>query len=206
MTPFSLANPRMLQVELSGQNILARAGSMVAYEGQIKFDKAILGGEGVFGALKRKATGEGVALMTTSGKGTVYFAVDAAEVMILPLQNEKIFVESSVLLALDGGLKTNTAFAGLRGATTGQGLFTTTVEGTGNVAIMSHGTPIELEVGPSFPLHVDPDAFLGYTGNLQQEFIFDINWKTFAGQGSGESFQLRFTGTGTVYIQPNERK
>ena len=206
MTPFTLPNPRMLQVELSGQNILARAGAMVAYEGQIKFDKAILGGEGVFGALKRRATGEGVALMTTSGKGTVYFAVDAAEVMVIPLQNEKIFVESSVLLALDGGLKTNTAFAGLRGATTGQGLFTTTVEGQGNVAVMSHGTPIQLEVGPNFPLHVDPDAFLGYTGNLRQEFVFDVNWKSFVGQDSGESFQLKFSGTGTVYIQPNERK
>ena len=206
MTPFSLPNPRMLQVELSGQSILARAGAMVAYDGQIKFDKAILGGEGVFGALKRKATGEGIALMTTSGKGNVYFAVGAAEVMIIPLQHEKIFVESSVLLALDGGLKTNTAFAGLRGATTGQGLFTTTVEGSGNVAIMSHGTPIQLEVGPSFPLHVDPDAFLGYTGNLRQEFVFDINWKSFVGQDSGESFQLKFTGQGTVYIQPNERK
>ena len=196
----------MLQVELSGQNIMARAGAMVAYEGQIKFDKAILGGEGVFGALKRRATGEGVALMTTSGTGKVYFAVDAAEVMVIALQNEKIFVESSVLLALDGGLKTNTAFAGLRGATTGQGLFTTTVEGSGNVAIMSHGTPIQLEVGPNFPLHVDPDAFLGYTGNLRQEFIFDVNWKSFVGQDSGESFQLKFSGTGTVYIQPNERK
>ena len=126
--------------------------------------------------------------------------------MILPLQNEKLWVESSSLLALDSGLKTNTVFAGLRGASTGQGLFTTTVEGTGHVALLSHGTPLELEVGPSFPLFVDPDAFLGYSGQLTQEFIFDVNWKTFVGQGSGESFQLKFSGQGTVYIQPNERK
>lgn len=206
MTPFSLQNSRLLKVELSGQSLLARAGSMVAYDGQIKFDKAILGGEGVFGTLKRKATGEGIALMTTSGNGTVYFAQNAAEILILPLQGEKIWVESSVLLALDSGLKTNTVFAGLRGASSGQGLFTTTVEGTGSVAILSHGTPLELEVGPSFPLYVDPDAFLGYSGQLTQEFIFDVNWKTFIGQGSGESFQLKFSGQGRVFIQPNERK
>lgn len=206
MTPFQLENSRLLKVQLSGGNILSRAGSMVAYEGQVKFDKAILGGEGVFGALKRKATGEGMALMTASGNGTVYFAQNAAEILILPLQNEKIWVESNTLLAYDSSLKTNTVFAGVRGATTGQGLFTTTVEGTGNVAILSHGTPLELEVSPSFSLSVDPDAFLGYTGQITQEFIFDINWKTFAGQGSGESFQLRFSGTGRVFIQPNERK
>lgn len=196
----------MLRVDLRGQSVLARAGAMVAYDGQIKFDKAILGGEGVFGALKRRATGEGVLLMTTGGTGTVYFAQNAAQILILPLQNEKLWVESRSLLALDAGLKTNTAFAGLRGATTGQGLFTTTVEGTGNVALLSHGTPLELEVGSSFPLHVDPDAFIGYSGQLTQEFVFDVNWKTFVGQGSGESFQLKFSGQGTVYIQPNERK
>ena len=186
--------------------MLARAGAMVAYDGQVKFDKAILGGEGVFGALKRRATGEGVPLMTSSGTGAVYFAQDAAQILILPLHNEKLWVEGRSLLALDSGMKTNTVFAGLRGATTGQGLFTTTVEGTGNVAILSHGTPLELEVGPSFPLYVDPDAFLGYSGQLTQEFIFDVNWKTFMGEGSGESFQLKFSGQGTVYIQPNERK
>ncbi len=179
---------------------------MVAYDGQVKFDKAILGGEGVFGALKRKVGGEGFDLMTATGQGRVYFAHQAAEILILPLQNEKIWVESRVLLAMDSSLKSNTVFAGLRGATTGQGLFTTTLEGTGNVAILSHGTALQLEVAPSFPLCVDPDAFLGYKGQVTQEFIFDINWKTFIGQGSGESFQLKFSGQGVVFIQPNERK
>jgi len=125
---------------------------------------------------------------------------------MIELKGEKMWVESRSVLALDSSLKTNTVFAGLRGATTGQGLFTTTIEGSGQVAILSHGTPIALEVGPSFPLHVDPDAFLGYQGQIQQEFVFDVNWKTFVGQDSGESFQLKFTGQGTVYIQPNERK
>ncbi|RYG67320.1 AIM24 family protein, partial [bacterium] len=145
-------------------------------------------------------------LMTTSGKGTVYFAQNGAEILIIPLQNEKMWVESSVLLAFDKDLKTNTVFAGLRGATSGQGLFTTTVEGSGNIAIISHGTALELEVSPSYPLFVDPDAFLGYTGQINQEFIFDVNWKTFVGQSSGESFQFKFTGQGRVFIQPSERR
>ena len=206
MASFSLQNQRLLKVALNNEKVLSRAGAMVAYDGQIKFDKAILGGEGLFGALKRKATGESFDLMTTSGAGDVYFARQAAEILLIELQGEIIWVESSSVLAIDAALKTNTVFAGLRGATTGQGLFTTTIEGSGMVAILSHGTAITLEVGREFPLCVDPDAFLGYKGQITQEFIFDVNWKTFVGQGSGESFQLRFSGQGEVYIQPSERK
>ena len=206
MPDFQLKNERLLQVDLRNDKVMARVGAMVAYDGQIKFEKAILGGESLLGALKRKATNESFSLMMASGNGTVYFAHQAAEILNISLQNEKIWIESSSVLAMDHGLKTNTVFAGLRGATSGQGLFTTTIEGNGTVSIISHGTALMLEVSPSQPLCVDPDAFLGYKGNITQEFIFDVNWKSFVGQSSGESFQLKFSGQGVVYIQPNERK
>ena len=63
----------------------------------------------------------------------------------------------------------------------------------------------ELEVSGAAPLYVDPDAFVAFQGQLTQDFVFDVNWKNFIGQGSGESFQLCFSGTGTVFIQPAER-
>ena len=206
MTHFRLESSRLLEVELRDERVMTRAGAMVAYDGQIKFEKSILGGEGLFGALKRRVGGEGFDLMTTSGTGRVYIAQNAAEILLVPLQNEKIFIESSSLLAFDDGMKSNTVFAGLRGASSGQGLFTTTVEGTGNVAAISDGTAIVLEVTPSEPLFVDPDAFIGFKGNIRQEFVFDVNWKTMIGQSSGESYQLKFTGQGVVYIQPSERR
>jgi uncharacterized protein (AIM24 family) len=190
---------------MQNEKVMSIAGAMVAYTGSIKFEKSILGGEGIFGALKRKVTNEGMSLMQTIGTGTVYFAHNAAEIAVIPLNQEKLFIESSSLLAYDAGLKTNTAFAGLRGATSGQGLFTTTVEGNGNIAVISRGNLITLEVGPSYPLFVDPDAFIGYKGNVQQEFVFDVNWRTMVGQTSGESYQFKFTGQGVVYIQPAER-
>jgi uncharacterized protein (AIM24 family) len=206
MPNFSLSSERMLQVELAGEKVLARAGAMVAYTGKIQFEKAITGGEGLFGMLKRKVTGEGMSLMTTSGTGTVYFAHDAEEIAILPLRGEKVFIESSALLAFDTGLKTNTAFAGLRGASSGQGLFTTTVEGSGSVAVTAHGGLLRLAVAPEYPLCVDPDAFVGFIGNVRQEFVFDVNWRTMTGNTSGETYQLKFTGSGTVFIQGAERK
>lgn len=205
VSSFTINSDRLLVVTLQNEKVLALAGAMVAYTGSVKFEKAILGGEGLFGALKRKVTNEGMSLMQTSGTGTVYFAHQAAEISVIPLNNQKLFVESSSLLAYDMSLKTNTTFAGLRGATSGQGLFTTTIEGAGNVAVISRGNLIALEVTPANPLCVDPDAFIGYQGNVQQEFVFDVNWRTMVGEASGESYQFKFTGQGVVFIQPAER-
>jgi uncharacterized protein (AIM24 family) len=203
---FHLKNKRLLEVSLQNEKVLALAGSMVAYDGNIKFEKSILGGQGLLGAFKRAVTNEGVPLMLSSGNGSVFFARNANEVTILELHNEKLFVESSSLLVYEQQLKVNVTFKGLRGVTSGQGLFTTTIEGSGNVAVTSHGHLIALEVTPQHSLSVDPDAFVAYSGNVNQEFIFDVNWKNLIGQGSGESFQHRFSGQGVVYIQPSERK
>lgn len=206
MTTFRLTRDRLLEVSLNNEKVMALAGAMVAYDGSVKFEKSLTGGEGFFGAIKRRVQNEGMALMITSGTGTVWFANQARELTVLPLAGDKLFVESSSLLVFDVSLRTNTAFAGLRGAASGQGLFTTTIEGTGNVAVMSFGHLLEFEVSPGQPLFVDPDAFVGFRGSLTQEFVFDVNWKTMLGQSSGESYQLKFTGSGVVYIQPSERK
>jgi uncharacterized protein (AIM24 family) len=205
MTHFSQKCPCLLEVELRDEKVMALAGAMVAYAGTIKFEKSLLGGEGLFGAFKRKIANEGIALMQASGAGRVFFAHQAQEVTTIRLNHEKLCIESSSLLAFDSSLKTNVAFAGLRGAVSGQGLFTTTVEGEGQAAVISKGDLIALEVSPAYPLHVDPDAFIAYKGDIRQEFVFDVNWRTTLGETSGESYQLKFTGQGTVFIQPAER-
>lgn len=93
------------------------------------------------------------------------------------------------MLALSGNLNTNVTFAGLRGGMSGQGLFTTTVTGTGQVALLSAGGPlIHLEVSPQHPLVVDPDAFVCAKGQLTQSFVTDVSWRSAIGQGSGEAF------------------
>lgn len=158
------------------------------------------------GALKRKLTGESVTLMDVTGTGTVYIANMANEINLVPLSNDTIWVEASNLVALEGNVKSDQKFNGLRGATSGQGLFTTTVTGSGTVALLSDGPAIVLEVTPGQTLCVDPQAYVAHTGQLQQDFVTDVNWRTVVGQGSGESFQLRFNGSGRVYIQPAERQ
>lgn len=197
---------RVLQVLVQNETVRAMQGAMVAFEGNVEFKHAGMGGGGGFkAALKQKMTGESLKLMEMTGHGMVYLAVDAMEVELVRIQNDTLFVESEALLAIDGALRTDVKFTGLRGASTGQGLFTTTVSGDGMVALLSDGPMIALEVSPQYPLVVDPDAFIAYRGQLQQTFVTDVSWKTAIGEGSGEAFSLSFQGNGVVYIQPAER-
>jgi len=206
MPTFRLSGTKLLAVDIQGETFKALTGSMVAYEGNVQFKKAGMGASGgIKGAFKRKLTGESISLMEVTGQGTCYIANMANEINLVELRGEKMWVEASNLVALKAGLRTDQTFNGLRGASTGQGLFTTTVEGQGTVAVVSDGPAIILEVSQGMPLCVDPQAYVAHTGQLQQDFITDMNWRMAVGQGSGEAFQLRFQGQGLVYIQPAER-
>ena len=78
-----LQNSKMLKAELNGE-IMARTGTMVAYQGQVQFQA--LGSGGVGKWLKSKLTGEGVPLMKVSGRGDVFFADRAADVHLIDLE------------------------------------------------------------------------------------------------------------------------
>lgn len=198
---------KVIEAHLNNTSIKALTGSMVAYEGNVTFKSACFGGgSGLMAGIKQRATGESLSLMECQGHGRVFLAVNAQHVTIIDVNNEQLRVESRQLLAMAGNLQTNVTFAGLRGASSGQGLFTTVVSGVGQVALLSAGGPlIHLEVSPQYPLVVDPDAFVCAKGNLQQSFITDVSWRTVVGQGSGEAFSLRWDGSGLVSIQPAER-
>lgn len=207
MASFELMGRRVLRAQLGGETIRAISGSMVAYEGQVQFKASGFGGgEGLMAGIRRQATGEQLTLMECSGQGTVYFAIMAQDVSVVDLNNDQLQVESRQLMALNGNLRTDVRFAGLRGASSGQGLFTTVVSGTGQVALVSNGGPlIPLEVSPQYPLVVDPDAFVAAQGNVQSSFLTDVSWSNVIGGGSGEAFSLNWQGNGVVYIQPAER-
>ncbi|MFC4373980.1 AIM24 family protein [Nocardia halotolerans] len=198
---------KVVEAHLAGTSIRAIAGSMVAYEGTVGFKSAGFGGgEGVLSGLKRRATGEKLSLMEATGHGRVFFAVNGQDVTVVNLNNETLQVESQQLLAFAGDLRTDVRFAGVGGMSSGSGLFTTTVAGQGQVALLSAGGPlIHLEVSPQYPLIVDPDAFVAARGNLNQSFVTDVSWRTVVGQDAGEAFSLRWDGQGVVLIQPAER-
>ncbi|MEU6401168.1 AIM24 family protein [Streptomyces sp. NPDC046985] len=202
---FRLQGSRVLAVDLTGDAVKAKNGSMVAYDGQMAFKKLTGGGEGLRGMVTRRLTGEQMTVMEVRGQGTCWFADRAAEINLVRVQGDRLYVESSNPLAAEAGLRTGTAFTGLRGASQGNGLFTTTVEGHGQAAITSDGPAVALRVAPQHPLIVDPGAYVAHQGNVRQSFQSGVTFRTLAGEGGGEAFQIRFEGDGLVYVQPSER-
>lgn len=190
---------------MTGDSVKAKNGSMVAYDGRMAFKKMTGGGEGIRGMVTRRLTGEEMTVMEVKGQGTCWFADRAGEISVVNLRGEKLFVESSNLLCTDAGLRTGTSFTGVRGASQGNGLFTTTVEGHGQAAIMSEGPAVVLRVSRDHPLTVDPGAYVAHQGNVRQSFQSGVTFRTFMGEGGGEAFQIRFEGDGLVYVQPSER-
>jgi uncharacterized protein (AIM24 family) len=213
MPVYQQINEKMVEVQLNNEEIFAKKGAMISYQGNVAFSRSFLGGQGVQSLAMRAVTNEGYALMAAKGTGKVFYAYDGLFVTIIPVRNETLYVESDNLLAFDARLTAGTMFLGnqggvsgvLRGAVSGQGLFTTTLQGNGEAAILSDGNCIGLPVTNDVPVCVDPQAYIGHTGNLSSSIVTDLNWKTFVGQASGESYQIKFSGTGTVYIQASER-
>lgn len=199
------ADGRVLHVDLQGETIRARTGSMVAYEGKVDFKSAGMGGGGGFrAALKQRVAGEGLSLMEVSGAGHVMLAEDGQYVTRVELNNETLTVEADSLLALTQGLQTDVKFIGLQNLSNGQGVATTVVCGSGEVALLSDGPMIALGVQGD-EVFVDPQAYVASQGNLQMNLISGVSWRTFVGEGNGEAFTQRFTGQGVVFLQPAER-
>src|SRR4051794_5589246 len=149
--------------------------------------------------------GDSISLMDCTGQCRVYLAKDAMDVLVSDLTGGTLTVESEHILAVTEGLTLDVQFAGLRGMTGGQGLATTTVTGHGQVALLSKGPIIALEVAPGADVVVDPDAYVGSYGQLHMSLVSGVSWRSLVGEGTGEPFSLRFAGSGVVYIQSAER-
>jgi uncharacterized protein (AIM24 family) len=200
---FELETPRMLEVNLDGQ-VWAKAGSMVAYNGEIKFVREGILEHGFGTAFKKALTGEGAALMKANGKGKLYLADTGKKIVILHLQNEVIYVNGNDLLAFEPSIKWNIKLMKKIAGVMAGGLFNVRCEGTGMIAFTTHYEPITLRVTPGNPVVTDPNATVAWSGNLQPEIKTDISFKTFLGRGSGDSIQMKFEGDGFVVIQPFE--
>jgi uncharacterized protein (AIM24 family) len=200
---FEIETPRMLEVNLNGQ-VWSKAGAMVSYRGNIKFEREGILEHGLGKMFKKAFTGEGTALMKANGNGKLYLADQGKKISILNLQNDSIFVNGNDLLAFEPSISWDIKLMRRVAGMLSGGLFNVRLEGTGMVAITSHYEPLTLLVSPDSPVYTDPNATVAWSGNLQPEFVTDISLKTFLGRGSGESIQMKFSGNGFVVVQPFE--
>ncbi len=200
---FELETPRMLEVNLEEQ-VWAKAGSMVAYEGKIKFEREGLLEHGLGKTFKKALTGEGASLMKATGRGKLYLADAGKKVIILHLQNDVIFVNGNDLLAFEPSIKWDIKLMKRVAGMMAGGLFNVRCEGAGMIAITTHYEPLTLRVTPGKPIITDPNATVAWSGTLEPKIQTDISFKTFLGRGSGESIQMKFEGEGFVVVQPYE--
>jgi uncharacterized protein (AIM24 family) len=198
---FTLQGPRLLKVELSETTVMARNGSMVAYQGDVRFEHQ---GGGLGRLLKKAATGEQLRLMKASGTGEVFLANHAMLVHVLRLEEESLTVNGANVLAFETGIDWD--ITRVKGGTAGVlagGLFNVHLRGTGLVALVSDGEPVKLDVSEA-PTFGDPQAAIAWSGGVETSLKADVQAKTLIGLGSGESFQIGFSGHGWVLIQPSE--
>ena len=201
---FQLEKDYILELNIQNQTVMIKKGAMIAYDGNIKFEREGMLSKGVSNLLKKAVSGEGTTMMKAAGNGRVYVADLAKKIRILYLENEAINVNGNDILAHEESLKSDIKLMKSVAGIMGGGLFQASISGTGHVAITTHGDPLTLLVKPGQPVYTDPNATVAWSGNLKPEFKTDISLKTLIGRGSGESFQMKFEGEGWVIVQPYE--
>jgi uncharacterized protein (AIM24 family) len=199
---FTLQNSKLLKVRLEAVTIQAKLGSMVAYQGDVRFEHAGSGGVGRF--VKKAVTGEGTQLMKMQGTGEVFLADHAQDVHLVKLENDRITCNGANVLAFDAGIDWDIerVQGGMAGAMAG-GLYNMSLGGTGWVAVVSDGPPVLLNTGAA-PTFCDPQAAITWSSGVRTEVKADVNLKSFIGRGSGETIQMGFVGEGWVLVQPSE--
>ncbi len=197
---FQLENNYTLDVAVDG-SLMAKAGSMIAYTGDLSFTGQASAEGGITGLLKEAATSEGTPIMSVEGTGHVYLADNEKKVQLLELDSDDAITvngedvlafESTVSYSIDKMDSLAGAFAG--------GFTNVYLNGPGYVAVTTHADPLVLTP----PVSTDPSATVAWSGTSPDVEV-NKNISDMVGQESGERFQMNFTGqNGFVVVQPHE--
>ncbi|GAA4304672.1 AIM24 family protein [Klenkia terrae] len=193
---------KMCRVGLDGE-VFARAGSMVAYQGQLSFDA--LGSGGIGGFIKQKLTGEGVPLMKVRGRGDLFLADAAQDVHVIDLDgSDGLTINGANVLAFDSSLSYDIRRVSGAGMSSSAGLFNCVFTGVGRIAITTKGQPVVLVVDQ--PTYADPQAAVAWSSSLQTGVQVNDSFGlgTLIGRTTGERFTLSFAGQGFVVVQASE--
>jgi len=198
---FSLQNSKLLKVELADVTIEAKLGSMIAYQGDVRFEHA--GSGGMSKMIKKAVTNEGTQLMKISGTGEVFLADMAQDVHLLKLEDDFVTANGANVLAFDAGIDWDIKRVEGASGMLGGGLYNMELKGSGWLALVSDGPPMLMEVDGE-QTFADPQAAITWSSGLTTSVKADVNLKTLIGRGSGETLQVAFSGQGWVLIQPSE--
>jgi len=193
-----------------GQELIAEAGKMVYKSPSVQWETKMTGkgiGDKLFGALKRKLTGESLFLThftTNGGVGEVGFAGDfpgriqafelAAGQSVLVQRDGFIMAEASVTLDIAFTKKIG---AGLFG---GEGFILQKLTGPGTAFIHGGGDFVEFQLGPGEVMQIDTGCIVAFDESVSYEVQFagGIATGIFGGEGL---FLATLTGPGRAIVQ-----
>ncbi|MEV1023978.1 AIM24 family protein [Streptomyces sp. NPDC050264] len=201
---YTVQNPQMLRVALEGHDdILARKGSMVAYQGLMEFDGEIQ----TSGQRRSRAhTGEGLDLMRCHGQGSVYLANLAQYIHVVDVEQDGLTVDSNYVLAMDSSLHHEVIAVDSQFGISGSGKYQLNITGRGKVALMTSGQPLMLQVTPDRYVNADADAVVAWSTGLRVQMQAQTHssgvWRRRG--NTGEGWELSFMGQGYALVQPSE--
>ena len=131
---FELERDRLLEVNIDGR-VWIKKGTMVAYNGDIKFTREGILEHGLGKLVKKAVTGEGLSLTKAEGKGKLYLADTGKKVTILELDGQSIYVNGNDLLAFEETIQWDIKMMKKVASFLSGGLFNVLLEGKGMVAI-----------------------------------------------------------------------
>lgn len=198
---FTLQNSKLLKVRLEQVTIQAKLGSMVAYQGDVKFEHA--GSGGMSRMLKKAMSNEGADLMKVAGHGEVFLADQAQDIHLIRLESDKVTCNGANVLAFDAGIDWDIERVKDAGSAMAGGYTNMALSGSGWVALVTDGPPVRLDVGAA-PTFADAQAAVVWSSGVSTSIKTDVNLKSLIGRSSGETIQVAFQGQGWVLVQPSE--
>jgi stress response protein SCP2/uncharacterized protein (AIM24 family) len=195
-------NSKLVKVTLTGGEVLAKRGAMVAYQGEVDFDYE---GGGISRRVRGRLTGQGMKLMRCSGQGEVFLADAASDLHVITLQGDGLTVSAKQVLAFDSDLtfdEQRLDGVGIRGGA----MYVLAFSGNGSVVVMTQGSPVVLNCDA--PTYADTNAVVAWSSGMRVTVasavvLQQMHWVT---GPTGETFTLQMLGMPGqfVIVQPYE--
>lgn len=188
-----------VEVLLENDDVRCEAGAMRYYRGNIQMESKGPGGVGGF--LKAAVSGESAFKPLYRGTGKLVLEPSFHGFMAIQLSGHHLILDRGAYVASDGEIEV-TAIANKAGAAllSGEGLFQTSVKGTGTIIVQIPG-PVEIIDLVNDRLVVDGSFAVARTDILS--FTVEKSTKSMLGSmTSGEGLVNVIQGTGRVWLCP----
>ncbi len=203
-------NLQIARVKLKpGQEIYAEAGKMVYKTPSVQWETRMSGetlGEKIWGALKRKLSGESLFMtyFRADGAGEVGFAGSyPGRIQVFELSpGQSVLVQRDGFLFAQSSVQINVAFVKRIGTGVfgGEGFILQKLTGPGTVFIHGGGDFVEFTLAPGEMLQVDTGCIVAFdeTVDYDIQFVGSIKTAIFGGEGL---FLATLRGPGRVIVQ-----